>query len=224
MSKRLLSAVLLLIALSAAATAQEVEIDRYGLNARLDPAVNAVEVRAALTVTNRGQAPKDRLYFRLNKQAKITTATVNESTATFEVTEDRRASALNQVLIRSPVSVPAGGQAVVEMTYRIEAADSNPLIAAYYGEVLLAPDAIWVPMTSTPYTLYGAPTAPISLTVSTIGGGIRGVSSGIPKEEPGGQPVTFEQQLNSLPLIVGGAFEAPAVSERAGVKIIVFHR
>ncbi len=222
MSKRLLPAILFILALCAVAAAQEVEIDRYGLNARLDLAANSVEVRAALSVTNLGQASKTRLYLRLNKQAKISAATVGGSAATFEVTDDRRASALNQVLITSPVSIPAGGQAVVELTYRIEAPESNPLIAIYYGEVLLAPEAIWVPMTSTPYTLYGAPTAPISLTVSSSGGGIRGVSSGIPKEESGGQSVTFEQHLNSLPLIVGGAFDPPAVSERAGIKIVVF--
>ena len=184
MAKRFLTAILFVLASVAVAVGQEVEVDRYGINARIDPAASSVEVRAALTVTNLGQAPKPRFYLRLNKQAKIAAVTVNGAAAAFEPSEDRRAPALNQVVVTLPNSLAAGGQAVVELTYRIEAPESNPLIAIYHGEVLLAPDAIWVPMPSTPYTLYGAPTAPISLTISTSGG-LRGVSSGVAKNDPG---------------------------------------
>src|SRR5262245_16694159 len=56
---------------SLAVNAQEVEVDRYSITARVDAAANAVDVRAALTLSNLSQAPKSRLYLRLAKLAKV---------------------------------------------------------------------------------------------------------------------------------------------------------
>ena len=87
----------LLLAITAAA--QEVEVDRYQINVRVDPAASAADCRAAITVVNLGQSPKTKLYFRLTKMAKVTSVTVNGTTAQVETSDDRRVTGLNQVVV-----------------------------------------------------------------------------------------------------------------------------
>ena len=221
MLRRFIPGTLFVLIAASLAVAQEVEVDRYSVNARIDATASAVDVRAGLAVANLGQSPKSKIYLRLNKQAKVSACTFNGVAAPFEVTDDRRASALNQIVISPAASLAVGAHATLELTYKIEAPESSPLIAIYSGEVLLAPDAIWVPMPSTPYTLYGAPTAPVSMTI-TSNAGLKGASSGVAKPDSNAQSVTFDQPLNSLPVIVAGVFDAPASNDRSGVKISIY--
>src|SRR5690349_172568 len=154
----------LLLAVTAAA--QEVEVDRYQITARIDTAASAADCRAAITVVNLGQSSKTKLYFRLTKMAKVTSATVNGATAQVETSEDRRTTALNQIVVTTDAGVAPNATAKVEISYRIEAPESSPLVHIYPGEVLLAPEAIWVPMPSTVFTFYGPTSAPFTLDVN----------------------------------------------------------
>src|SRR5262249_15695200 len=138
MLKRILPALFLLLVVNFAATAQEVEVDRYNINARIDTAASAVDVRASLSISNAAQSSKSDLYFRLTKMAKVTGATVNGGTATVKTSDDRRVTTLSQVIISAPTAIEAGGKATVEVNYRIEAPESTQLIHIYPGEVLLA--------------------------------------------------------------------------------------
>ena len=195
----------LLLAVTAAA--QELEVDRYQVTARVDTAASAADCRAALTVVNLGQAPKTKLYFRLTKMAKVTSASVNGATATFEATEDRRVPTLNQVVVSADAGIAPNATAKVEIAYRIEAPESSPLIHIYPGEVLLVPEAVWVPAPSTALT-YGPMTAPITLDVSVASAAntFRALSVGALKS--GGPTSSFEQSLNSggqlRPAVDGG--------------------
>src|SRR6185369_15189045 len=118
-------------------------------------------------------------------------------------------------------SIDAGGKATVEMSYRIEAPESTALIHIYSGEVLLTPESMWFPMPSTMFPLYGPTTAPFTLTLSTTQGGkFRALAAGTLKGDA--QNSTFEQPLNSLPLVVAGNFDQPVISERGGVKVEIF--
>ncbi|HSF24634.1 MAG TPA: hypothetical protein VLE20_10430, partial [Blastocatellia bacterium] len=112
----------------------------------------------------------------------------------------------------------------VEVSYRIAAPESSPLLHIYTGEVLLSPESVWFPMTSTVFSLYGPTTGPGTLTVSFAGGSsnFRAASTGALKNDASGQTFTFEQPLNSLPLIVAGNFDQPLVSERGGAKVEVY--
>lgn len=222
MLKRFVSFFFLASLLCISASAQEVEVDRYNITARIDTAASAVDVRAALSISNVAQSPKPKLYLSLTKLAKVSAATVNGSTAQVETVEDRRVTTLNQIVITPQTSIEAGAKATVEVTYRIEAPESTPQIHIYSGEVLLSPGAVWFPMPSTMYTLNGAATAPFSLTVSgaSPAGNFRALSSGALRTE--GQSSVFEQSLNSLPLIVAGSFDQPVMAEHGGVKIEVF--
>jgi len=221
MHKKLTTAFLILVAAAIGAAAQEVEVDRYNINARVDPAASAADVRATLTISNLAQSPKLKLYLRLNKLAKVSSVTVNGSAAQFEAADDRRVTTLRQIIITPSASIAAGASGTVEVSYRIEAPESSALLHIYPGEVLLSPDAVWFPMPSTVFSLYGPATAPTTVTVSfASGSNLRAASSGALKSDAAGQ-FTFDQPLNSLPLIAGGSFDQPLASERGGVKIEV---
>jgi hypothetical protein len=224
MFKRFTTALLVLVAAAVNAAAQEVEVDRYNVTARIDVAASAADVRAAITISNLGQTPKPKLYLRLTKLAKVGGVTVNGAPAQFETADDRRVATLNQIIITPSSSIGAGASGTVEVSYRIEVPESSPLLHIYTGETLLSPDAVWFPMPSTVFTMYGPATAPTTVTVSFASGStnFRAASSGTFKNDASGQTFTFDQPLNSLPLIVAGSFDPPLASDRGGAKIEVY--
>ena len=222
MLKRILTVLLFVAVFAITVAAQEVEVDRYNINAKIDTAASAVDVRATLSISNLAQLPKPKLYLVLTKLAKVSAVTVNGSTARVDTAEDRRATTLNQVVITPPAPLEAGAKATVEVTYRIEAPESTSMIHIYSGEVMLTPGGMWVPMPSSMFALTGPTTAPFTLTVSgtSPAAGFRALSSGSMKND--GQSTSFEQPLNSLPLVVAGIFDQPSVEERGGVKVEIF--
>lgn len=223
MLKKFASAFFIAFTLAITATAQEIEVDRYAINVRIDTAATAIDTRASVSISNLGQSAKTRLFFRLTKLAKISSVTVNGAPAQFEVSEDRRVNTLNQVAVSSSVSVEAGGKATVDFNYRIEVVDSTTVASIYAGEVFLLPDLVWVPMPSTMFTLYGATTAPFTLTATAPAvSGFRVASAGTLKAE--GQNFTFEQSLNSFPFIVAGIYDQPATFDHGGIKVEIFQQ
>ncbi|HSB10332.1 MAG TPA: tetratricopeptide repeat protein [Blastocatellia bacterium] len=220
MLKKSVSALFITAVFAISAAAQEVEVDRYNITARIDTAASAVDVRAALSISNLSQSPKPKLFLRLTKLAKVSSATVNGASATVDTVDDRRVNTLSQITITPSTPIEGGAKATVELSYRIEAPESTPLLHIYPGEVLLTAQSVWVPMPSTMFTLYGATTAPFTLTLSAASpaANFRALSGGALKGEAG-QNSTFEQQLNSLPMVVAGSFDQPISSERGGVRV-----
>ncbi len=223
MFKKSIIALFFTLAFTYSARAQEIEVDSYNINARIDAAASTVDVRAGMTVSNLSQAPKSRLYFRLTRLAKISGVTVNNAPAQFDVSEDRRVNTLNQVTITPAASIGGGAKATLEISYKIEAPELTPLAHVYQGETFLAPESVWFPMPSTMFTLYGATTAPFTLTatVASPASNFRVASAGALKADSG-QGFVFEQSLNSLPFIVAGSFDQPVATERGGVKIEIY--
>ncbi|HKA22051.1 MAG TPA: tetratricopeptide repeat protein [Blastocatellia bacterium] len=222
MLKRIPPAVLTILVFAVGAAAQEVEVDRYNINAKIDAVASAVDVRATLSISNLAQTPKPKLFLQLTKLAKVSSVTVNGASATFDAVDDRRVTTLNQIGITPQSSIEGGGKATVEVSYRIEAPESTAPIHIYAGEVLLTPAAMWVPMPPTMFTVYGPTTAPFTLTLNATSpaSNFRALSSGTLKGE--GQSATFEQSLNSLPLVIAGSFDQPVSQDRGGVKIEIF--
>lgn len=215
MLKKFSFALLITLLCAIGAAAQEVEVNRYNINARVDAAASALEVRAAIEVSNLSQAPKSKLYFRLTKLAKVSAVSVGGAATQFEVADDRRANILNQLTITPQPGLGAGGKATVDVTYRIEIPESTGLIAISPTEILLTPESVWVPMPSTAFALTGAISAPFTLTVT--GSNLRVASAGSFKGDANNQ--TFEQSLNSFPFFVASTFDQGVSSERGGVKI-----
>src|ERR1041384_1692647 len=223
MVKNFLLALCTVLAFAVVATAQEVEVDRYNINARVDAASSAADVRASLSISNLGQAAKPKLYFRLTKLAKVSSVTVNGATAQVDTSEDRRVTTLNQIIVTPPTPLASGAKATIEVSYRIEAPESTAAVHIYSGEVLLTPEAVWFPLPSTMYTpLYGPTTAPFTLTLNATSpaSNFRALSSGTMKVE--GQNSTFDETLNSLPLVIAGTYDQPTSIDHGGVKIEIF--
>jgi hypothetical protein len=222
MLKRFLFALFIALISTTVAAAQEVEADRYDITVNIDPAASALEARALLTVSNLSQAAKPKLYLRLTKLAKVSGATVGGATAQVETVEDRRVTTLNQIVITPPAPLAAGATAKVEIAYKLEAMESSALAAIYPGEAFMLPEAVWFPMPSTAYTIYGPTTAPFTLSVNIASSatGLRAASAGASKGE--GQRFTFEQPLNSLPFFVASNFDQPAAFEHGGVKVEIY--
>ena len=222
MLKRFLFALFIALISTVGAAAQEVEADRYDITVNLDPAASALEARAALTVSNLSQTAKPKLYLRLTKLAKVSGATVGGATAQVETAEDRRVTTLNQIVVTPPVPLAAGATAKVEIAYRLEVPESSGVAAIYPGEAVMLPEAVWFPMPSTVYTIYGPTTAPFTLSVNlaSSAAGLRAASAGASKSE--GQRFTFEQPLNSLPFFVASSFDQPTAFEHGGVKVEIY--
>jgi tetratricopeptide (TPR) repeat protein len=220
MLKKLFPSLFIVLACVTGVAAQEVEVDRYNINARIDAAASAADVHASLSISNLGQTPKPKIYLRLTKLAKVSSATANGTSAQVDTTEDRRVTTLNQIVLTLQSPLESGAKATIDLNYRIEAPESAASIYIYSGEVLLTPESLWFPMPSTMYApLYGPTTAPFTLTLSAVSStpGFRAVSSGALRSD--GQSSTFDQPLNSLPLVVAGNFDQPVSSEHSGVKI-----
>ncbi|HEX5735379.1 MAG TPA: tetratricopeptide repeat protein [Blastocatellia bacterium] len=222
MFKRSIFALFIALSFAVVAAAQEVDVDRYDITVNVDPATSALDARAAITVSNLSQTPKPKLYLRLTKLAKVGGATVAGATAQVETTDDRRVATLNQIVVTPPTPLAAGASARVEVAYRIEVPESSALASIYQGEAVMLPEAVWFPMPSTPFTMYGSTTAPFTLTVNVASSatGFRAASAGAAKSE--GQRFTFEQPLNSLPFFVATNFDQPAAFEHGGVKVEIY--
>jgi TolA-binding protein len=218
MLKKFLPALFTLAVLAATAAAQEVEVDRYTINARVDAAANTIEVRAVLAVVNLGRSAKSQIFLRLNKLAKVGSATVNSAPATFTTPDDRRVTTLIQLIITPHAAIEPGAKANIEINYRIQAQESSPLLAIYPGEVLLLPESVWFPMPSTMFTLYGPTTAPFTLTV-TGSPNLRAASSGASKADANNQTFTFEQSLNSLPFLIANGPAQASSTDSGGVRV-----
>ncbi|MEW6209313.1 MAG: tetratricopeptide repeat protein [Acidobacteriota bacterium] len=215
MFKKLLP-LLFILTFAIAASAQDVEVDRYSISARIDIAASAIDARAQLSISNLSQSPKPRLFLRLAKLAKVSAVSIGGATAQFETAEDRRNPALNQLIITLAAPLVAGAKTTVDVTYRMEVPDSNALAAVYAGEMFCLPDSVWFPAPSTVFALTGAMTAPFTLAV-TAPAGARAYSSGAMKSD--NQTFTFDQPLNSIPFFIAGAFDPPAAFDHGGVKV-----
>ena len=160
MLKRISLAVLTVLVFAICAAAQEVEVDRYNIHAKIDAAASVVDVRATLSISNLAQTPKPKLFLQLTKLAKVSAVTVNGASATFDTVADRRVTTLNQIGITPQSSIEGGAKATVEVSYRIEAPESTSPIHVYAGEVLLPPAAIWVPLPPPMFPVSGPSPSP----------------------------------------------------------------
>ena len=197
MYKKLLAALFLGFVLAGAVSAQDIEVDRYNITAKVDLAGSAIDARASLEISNVGSSPKDRLYLKLTKLAKISAATINGVAARVDSAEDRRVIVLNQVTLTPDAAIAPGAKAKVEISYRLEVPESTATASITFGEVLMAPEEIWFPTPSTMFAMYGGVTAPVSLTVTGPANApnFRAASAGVLKSD-GGQTFSFDEPLN----------------------------
>lgn len=210
---RLLLTLISFVILTTSVFAQEFEIKKYDLNARVLPAEQKVDVQAKLKLVNLSDpgladrillaTDKPRLSFLINQKAQIATMKVNGADTPFKTTEDVRSNLLR--VYTDITSAIAGARDLdVEFTYAIPAADRSSALHVATGESFLLPASFWVPVVHTPYADHGADTAPVSLTVAAPAG-LKVVSSGIRKND-----TSFEQSMAAQPFFIVGDYEVTA--------------
>lgn len=200
--------VLCLFGMSTMAQAQDFEVLRYDVTASLQPAANAVEVKATLSLVNQttqGLSATE-LILRINKDARVTTLLLNGATAEFSQKDDPRLTGVSTLSTQLTRSIPPNGKLEAVVQYTLTVKESNQYSAITPGDCLLLPESYWVPVVHTPFTIHGADTAPYTLTVTLAGDG-EVLSEGERKGD--GKTMTFTQTLNSQPWLMVGPLGKP---------------
>lgn len=209
--KRLFFCSVFVALFAATALAQEFEIKKYEINARVVPAELKVDVQAKLRLVNLSDpaladkillATEDRprFSFFINTKAKITEMKVNGAAIAFKTTEDLRNNLL-RIYTDLTTTIASARELEVDFVYSIPSADRNPSLHVSSGESFLLPNSFWVPVVHTPYAEHGADTAPMSLTI-TAPAGLKVISSGIRKSE-----TSFEQSMAAQPFFIAGDYD-----------------
>jgi tetratricopeptide (TPR) repeat protein len=210
MKKIFLSLVFLLVA-NSLATAQEIEIRKFEINARVVPEEFKVDVQAKLRVVNlsppdladkillAGES-KPRLSFFLNLNAKVESMKINDAPVQVTTGEDQR-NKLLRVYTEMTTSIASTREFDIDIAYSLNTTERNVALHVSRDEVFLLPASFWVPVAHTPYADHGADTAPMFIKVEAPAG-LKVVSSGIRKSEN-----SFEQSLAAQPFFFAGDYE-----------------
>lgn len=213
-----------LLLLSSFAFAQEFEVKKYDIAARIDLENHTLESKAKLDLINlsgpeladkillAGPDGKPKLSFQLNGKAKVSAMTINGSPVTFTAKEDssRTGAGLQNVSTEINAAIAAMRELEVEFTYAIpmfdkaagqssDAARSGLLVSSL--ECFALPTAFWIPVKHSPYGDHGPDTAPFSLNV-TAPAGLKVVTSGVRKSDS-----AFDQTYAAQPFFMAGDYE-----------------
>jgi tetratricopeptide (TPR) repeat protein len=211
MTKKLFFCSISILLLSSIAFAQEFEIKKYEINARVVPEEQKVDAQAKLRLVNLSDPDlgerillspdsKPRLSFYLNPKAKVEAMKVNGAALQPKTAEDARNN-LTRVYVEMTSAMTALREFDVDLDYSVPAADRGASLHVSGEETYLLPASFWVPVTHTPYADHGADTAPFSLKVEAPAG-LKVISSGVRKSEN-----SFEQSLAALPFFIIGDYD-----------------
>jgi tetratricopeptide (TPR) repeat protein len=210
MKKTFLCTILFLLS-SSLALAQEFEIKKFEINARVIPEEFKVNVQTRLRMVNlsppdladkillAGES-KPRLSLFLNLNAKVESMKVNEAAVPVNTSEDQR-NKLQRVFTEMTTTIAATREFDLDLAYTINTAERNAALHVSRDEIFLLPASFWVPVVHTPYADHGADTAPMSIKVDAPAG-LKIVSSGIRKSEN-----SFEQSMAAQPFFFAGDYE-----------------
>jgi hypothetical protein len=196
---------------SSFAFAQEFEIKRYDINARINVETRSLEITAKLRLVNLSPPDladrillssdnKPRVAFFLNEKAKLNTMSVNGAAITPKTAEDVRNRAL-RVSADMTATLAAAREFEVEFNYTLPSAERSSSLHISSSETFVLPASFWVPVVHTPYAEHGADTAPVALTV-TAPKNLKVASNGIRKSE-----TTFDQPLAAQPFFIVGDYD-----------------
>src|SRR5215813_1693732 len=219
MMKKLFFCSIFILPLSSIAFAQEFEIKKYEISARVVPEEQKVAAQTKLRLVNLSDPDlgerillspdnKPRLSFFLNPKAKVETMKVNGAAVQPKTAEDARNN-LMRVYVEMTSAMTGLREFDVDLDYSIPAADRSAALHVSGEETFLLPSSFWVPVTHTPYADHGADTAPFSLTVAAPAG-LKVISSGVRKSEN-----SFEQSLAAQPFFIVGDYD---VVSRGGAE------
>jgi hypothetical protein len=221
--KHILLVTLLLVA-SAPARAQEEaravwQVVRFDVTATLPASVataneRVLTARAIVNARNVGAGAGRTLTLRLNSAAEIKAATVGDASAQHYARAESR-TGLQQVTVTLPAPVAPGASTSVALDYRLPVAANTGLAALSPEGTQFLPLSGWYPSPNSQFSLRGADTAPVRLTVNAPGGEMV-VSAG---QATG---ASFEQKLSTQPFFLTGKWETiEGGAEARGVSALV---
>ncbi|HZS05455.1 MAG TPA: hypothetical protein VFD58_11515 [Blastocatellia bacterium] len=231
---RTIISLLFILLFSSIAFAQEFEIKKYDVSARVDAQTYTIEAKARLTLVNlsgkdladkillAGPDNRPKISFYLNSKAKLSAATLGGAAAQFTSGPDR--TGLQVISANITSAVAALPEFDVEFTYTIplnekltagQGTDSarTPGLLVTGLECLALPTSFWVPVKHTPYVEHGADTAPFTLAV-TAPAGLKVVSSGTRTGDG-----TFDQRDAGQPFFIAGDYEVFASGGEPGSSL-----
>jgi hypothetical protein len=211
MMKKLFFCSIFIVLFSSIAFAQEFEIKKYEINARVIPEEQKVDLQAKMRLVNLSDPDlgerillspdnKPRLTFFLTPKAKVEAMKINGVAAQPKTAEDTRNN-LMRVYVEMTSAIIGQPELDVDLSYSIPSTDRSPTLHVSSEETFLLPASFWAPVTHTPYADHGADTAPFSLTVAAPAG-LKVISSGVRKSEN-----SFEQSLAAQPFFIIGDYE-----------------
>ncbi|NBO65154.1 MAG: hypothetical protein EBU88_10005 [Acidobacteria bacterium] len=211
MIKQITIAILILVATSIGAYAQEFEIKNYDLTVRLLPEEQQIEVTAALNLVNlSGPDLADRILlsttnrprysFFLNLKSQVRAMKVNGVAVEFKTTEDPRNNLL-RVSTDISATIATARELTTELAYTLPTTERSSALHLSRSEAFVLPASFWFPVIHTPFAEHGADTAPVKITIASSEG-LKVVSSGIRKSDN-----SFEQTQAALPFFIVGDFE-----------------
>jgi hypothetical protein len=182
------------------------------------PAANsgerALAARALLAVRNVGRGASGTFTLRINAAAEIKTATVGDAPARFNARPEPR-TGLQMVIVTLPAPLAPGTSVNVALDYRLPVAANTALASISAEGAQFLPLSAWYPAPNSQFSMRGADTAPVRLTVNAPGGETI-ISSGT------GSGSTFEQKLSAQPFFLAGRWESvEGTNEARGVSAFI---
>jgi tetratricopeptide (TPR) repeat protein len=216
----ILISILLLIA-SAHARAQEEaravwQVVRFDVTATLPATPNerVLTARAVVNARNVGTGAGRTLTLRLNTAAEIKAAMVGDASAQHYARAESRTQ-LQQVTVTLPAAIAPGSAVSVTLDYRLPVSANTGLAALSPEGAQFLPLSGWYPSPNSQFSLRGADTAPLRLTVNGAGGEMI-VSAG---QATG---ASFEQKLSAQPFFLTGKWETiEGGAEARGVSALI---
>ena len=194
------------------------KIMSFDVTANLPAAANsgerALAARTLFAVRNVGQAASSTFTLRINAAAEIKTATVGDASARFTTRAEPR-TGLQLVIVTLPAPLAPNSSVNVALDYRLPVAANTALASISTEGAQFLPLSAWYPSPNSQFSVRGADTAPVRLTVNAPGGETV-ISSGT------GTNSTFEQKLSAQPFFLTGKWESvEGANEARGVSAFI---
>ena len=183
------------------------EVQRYDITATLPAAATDrfLNSRAVLTLRNASASPASSLTLRISPSAEVAGVKMNGATADFSKGEEKVGNGTLQRIILRGVTVPAGGNLSVEVTYKLKVDENSGLNALSPVGSQFLPLSFWYPTPNSWFFARGADFAPIRMQVGSMNG-LSVVSSGTETGD------AFDQKINAQPFFVTGSWDKISAS------------
>lgn len=192
------------------------QVTLFDLGVNVQQADRSINVVATINAINVGGSAGRTLTVRLNSKASVKSVTADGAGTTFRAGAETKGDLQRiEIALRTPVAPTS--PATVTVNYVLPVESNSGLMAISPIGTQFLPLSFWYPTPSTPYTVRGADTAPVRLSVNLA----NAISSGVEKTGPSGSS-SFEQPLYGQPFFVQGDWDKlEGAADGKGVVVLL---